>query len=340
MRLLFIIIVLIGALFAKERVFVKFSSTKLYLNEPTLAKVVVKSDKKPRYITFDGFKKKTLYTKLLQEGNISQGGVEFTKIFYYALFPQATGNIGIEKVTAKVATVEEKTGFTISDTIESKPYTLEVAALPDGLSLNGNLTMELTQSRQSTKINEPISFKLTIKGRANIDDIKPFTLTIKGATIYDREPKREYKIVDGKLQAEFTQLFTVVAQESFRLEPLTLRYFNTQTKMKEVLGTKPVEVKIDKKLFTLREILFLIVGILIGVAVALLFFKTRGKKRVPSSLDIAIQKAKDDKELYRVLLPYAHDARFAKSIKLLEENIYKGAKHKLDKIALTDGRKK
>ncbi|HGZ69874.1 MAG TPA: hypothetical protein ENK74_00560, partial [Nitratifractor sp.] len=327
MRLLFIIIVLIGALFAKERVFVKFSSTKLYLNEPTLAKVVVKSDKKPRYITVDGFKEKTLYFKLLKESNITQDGAEYTKIFYYALFPQATGSIKIDKVLARVSSIQEKTGFTISDTLESKPYSLEVAALPDGLTICGNLTMELTQSSQSVKENEPVNFTLRIKGNANIDDIKPFNPTVEGATIYKRKPQREYKIVDGKLQAEFTQLFTVVAQESFRLEPLTLRYFNTQTKMKEVLGTKPVEVKIDKKLFTLREILFLIVGILIGVAVALLFFKRRGKKRVPSSLDIAIQKAKDDKELYRVLLPYAYDARFAKSIKLLEENIYKGAKH-------------
>lgn len=339
MRLLFITIILIGTLFAKDRVFVKFSSTKLYLNEPTVAKVVVKSDKKPRYITFVGFKEKTLYTKLLQEGNITQNGAEFTKIFYYALFPQATGNIEIDKVLARVSTIQEKTGFTISDTLESKPYSLEVGTLPDGLTISGNLTMELTQSSQSIKESEPVNFILTITGNGNIDDIKPFHLAVKGATIYERKPEREYKVVDGKLQTKFTQQFTVVSKESVRLEALRLRYFNTQTKMLEELSTKPIEIKIEKKLFTPREALFLIAGVLFGGVMVFLLLKIK-KKRAPNSLDIAIQRAKDDKELYRVLLPYAHNARFVKSIKMLEENIYKGAKHKLDKIALTDGRKK
>jgi hypothetical protein len=50
-----------------------------------------------------------------------------------------------------------------------------------------------------------------------------------------------------------------------------------------------------------------------------------------------ISKAKSDKELYKILLPYAKDYDYLKEIlEKLEENIYKGAKNSIKKEDIID----
>ncbi len=322
MKQLLLIILLLSALFGEDRVFIKFSSQDLYLNEPVVAKVVVKSLKKPRYITIEGLEQKALYIKLIKESNITKDDKEFTKEFYYALFPQATGDITIDKVLAKISTIEPKTGFTITNSVYTKPYKLQVSALPEGIDISGNLTMHLQSSQRSVKANTPVHLKLIIEGIANIDDIKPFHLPLKGATLYSEKPQRSLSIVDGKLHSQFTQNFTVVADESFTIAPLMLRYFNTQTKMQEILATKRVEIEIKKALFTLRELLFFLAGLFVGV-LAILLLRRQKKKRMSSELELALKKAKSDQERYKILLPFANNPKYSKMLTQLEKRIYK-----------------
>jgi len=47
---------------------------------------------------------------------------------------------------------------------------------------------------------------------------------------------------------------------------------------------------------------------------------------------LSIKKAKDDKALFEVLLPFGNEnKKILKVLKLLEENIYKNAKNKINK---------
>ncbi len=323
MRFLILLSLLLGVLFANPAISIRYSKSEAFLNEPIVAKVYIKSTIKPRYITFEGFKQKELYVKKVEEGNITYNkNGWYSKTYYYLLFPQATGDIEIPKLTAKVMTIEAKTGFTITNAVESKPYNLKVNSLPSNLELSGNLTMKLTQSKRVAKKNEAIHFILTIDGRANIDDIKPFKLPVKGVTLYADKPTREYKVVNGKPKTKFTQRFTIISEESYSVPPLKLEYYNTQTRLKERLATKRLSLKIDKPLLTLRDTTLLLIGLLFGVIASFLLYKLKNR-RAPSDLELAIKRAKSDRELYNLLLPYANRREYREKIEELERRLFR-----------------
>ena len=330
MRIFIILISLLSLLSAQDRVFLKLAKTKAYINEPILAKVTVIYAKKARYVTVNSFNKKLFYTKLINESNATLSGSNYRKTFTYLLFPQATGNINIEPRIAKVSTIQEKTGFVISNTLESKGAKLEVYATPNNLAISGNLNMHLKKLNKTAKVNEPTDFKLEITGAANIDDIKSFTLPLKGATYFSDKPKREYKIVKSKVVATFTQNFKVVSDNSYKIAPLKLTYFNTQTQLQESLLTKEQKVEIAKPLANKRELIFLASGLVLGFLLSLLLFFTKRKKEA-NTVQQAVKKAKNDKELYQILLPYSHKTELKETIKKLEANIYNKAKNRINK---------
>ena len=323
MRFFILLLFLFEFLLANPAISIRYSKSEAFLNEPIVAKVYIKSTIKPRYITFEGFKQKELYVKKVEEGNITYNpNGWYSKTYYYLLFPQATGDIEIPKRTAKVMTIQKKTGFTITNKVASKPFTLKIDTIPEGLALSGNLTMYLTQSSKAAKVNRPVDFTLIIEGRANIDDIKPFHLLIKGATLYSDTPQRVYKTVKGKPFTKFTQHFTVVSDKSYSVPPLKLSYFNTETRLKEQLATKRVHVSIDKPLLTKREMLFFFAGVTVGLLLLFLVYKAK-RRRVPSDLELAIKRAKNDRELYNLLLPYANKEEYREKIKELEARLFR-----------------
>ena len=334
MRIFLIFLTTVAIAFGQDRVFVKFSKKRAYLNEPIVAKVYIKTEKKPIYATTRGFKSKLLYAKLLSKSSITKNSNEYTKTYTYLLFPQATGTIELDQLIAKVSLREEKTGFLVSHTLLSKYHKLEVYSLPSNLKISGNLSMQLIRDNSKIAPNKPINFTLKIEGFANIDDIKPFKLPIKNATYYSDKPSRTYSIKNGKLSASFKQKFTVITQESFTVKPIKLSYFNTPTQLKETISTKKVTIKIDKPILKKREYIVLLIGVILGILTtfSLRFIKRKAK---PSSFKMAIKKAKNDKEIYKLLLPFANEEKYKDTIKKLEENIYKKAKHKINKKSIS-----
>ena len=331
MKLFILFILLISAINAKDRVVLFLSKTKAFLNEPILAKYVVKLDEKPKYVKLAKFKDKNFYAKLIQEGNITKRNGGYQKEFYYLLAPQATGDLTIKPLEATVSSIQEKTGFLINNTYKTKEKSISVFAIPNGLNIAGNLTIKMTQENNATKAKEPIYYTLAIKGYGNLDDIEAFKLPIKGATYFSDKPIRSYKIVDGKLKGTFLQKFTVVTDRSYKIKPIKLKYFNTQTELEETISTKEIKVKIDKPILTKKEYLILFIGVILGVLTTILFNIIKRVKKVPSNLETAIKSAKSDKELYRVLLPYSSNPKLQKYIDKLEENIYYNGKNRVRK---------
>ena len=330
MKKLFIMIAFISILSAQDRVFIKLSKSKVFLNEPIVAKVTVVYSKKAKYVKVNGFKNRALYSKFISESNQTIKNGEYYKKFTYLLFPQATGEIKIEPRIAKVSRVQEKTGFIISDTLESKPTKIEVYSLPNNLTISGNLNMHLKRLTKEAKPNSPVSFRLEITGSGNLDDIKSFNLPLKNISYFSDKPKREYKILNKKLLATFVQNFRVVSDKSYKIAPLKLTYFNTQTKLEETLLTKEQIVDIPKALASKRELIFLLIGIVLGAIIATLLLYRKEKKKL-GDLQLAVKKAKNDKELYQILLPYSHKPELKEIIKKLEANIYSKESNKINK---------
>ena len=332
MKHLYLLILIFSFLSAKDRVVLFLSKSKAFLNEPILTKFVIKSDNKPKYITLQKFSDNNFYDKLIKEGNITKVHNYYQKEYYYLLAPQATGDINIPPIEATISLIQEKTGFLIHNSYKTKPKTISVFDIPSGLNISGNLNIHLKQENNTTKPKEPIYYTLTIEGYGNLDDIKAFKLPLKGATYFTDKPRRIYSIKDNKkLQGTFIQKFTVIANNSFKIEPIKFKYFNTQTQLEETLYTMPINVKIDKPLLKKKEWIILGVGFILGVILTILFLLIKRFKKKPSNLALAIKMAKSQKELYNILLPYSNNPKLKKYIDLLEENLYKKAKHKIKK---------
>jgi len=327
MRIFLIILTVLLALSAEDKLIVKLSKHKAYLNEPIVAKITLTYEKKARYITLQKIEDSNFYAKFIKESNATKVDNHYSKSFYYALFPQAVGNLTIKPLKVKISTIEDKTGFLISKEIASKALKIESFATPNSLAISGNLSMKLLKSSIEAKPNKPVNFKLIIKGSANIDDIKAFEPKVIGATYFSDKPKREYRIVNGKLQSTFTQNFTIVSSKSYKILPLKLTYFNTQTQMQESLSTKEISVKINTPLLSPKEYIILFIGAFFGVLLTLIAIFLKRAKREYSDIEISIKKAKNDKELYRLLLPYSNVPKYKELIANLEEKIYKNSKN-------------
>ena len=66
-------------------------------------------------------------------------------------------------------------------------------------------------------------------------------------------------------------------------------------------------------------------------------FFTKKEKRGEVNIVKMIQKAKDDRALFTLLLPYSkEDTRISNALNQLEENLYKKASHKIDREDLME----
>ena len=328
MRIILIALFLLNLLSAKDGIFVHISKNKLFVNEPLLLKVTVKYQS-AKYIKLEDFADKNFYVKEIKEENATKKEDFFLKNYYFVLFPQNAGNLEIKPFVAKIINIDPKTGFSITNRVESKSRKITVFSSTS--AINGIADININADKLKFKPQEPVSLTLTLSGRVNFDDIKPFELKIKNATVYADKPVRSYKVINGKIYGKCIQKFSVIAKESFEIAPFKFSYFNTQTQMNESIETKALKIKADKPFITFKQLAFLIAGLILGALITALFYLFKSKKKLPSDLKTALKKAKNDKELYTLLLPQAKNKNIETVLKKLEENIYRNGKNRIDK---------
>jgi hypothetical protein len=256
--------------------------------------------------------------------------------------------------------------------VYSNELEVEVKALPEGLEVYGSFDIKVSVDKKETKPNKPINLTININGKGNLEDIKKFELDIDGAIIYSDEPKVKSSLVNGELSGSFTQKIAIISDKDFTIPSIKFKYFDKKSQNVKIVSTQPIRIKIEnsnninynqnsskrleidtndksiaevkvvEKSNHLLESIYFVVGILVGVFGAVIVMKKNNSKNINSSshtihITKQIQKAKDDKTLYEILLPYANDADVIKdTLKLLEENIYKNNNHQINKQDLYD----
>ena len=255
----------------------------------------------------------------------------------------------------------------------SNEPSLQVKALPNGLELYGNYKIEAHADKKEVQANKPVNLTITIKGEGNIDDIKKFDINIDGTIIYADEPKISSRLIHNIHQGEFTQKVAIIADQNFTIPSLSLKYFDKSTKQTKTIETEPINIKVmggiqgvaktssievspttiiqsqkpqkksEVKVIIKKEdayikYLFLLIGLLLGVGGSYGFYhlKNRVTKQEHDKVK-AIKKAKSDRDLFDILLPYAKENQvIAKALDKLEANLYRGGKHKIDKEELME----
>ncbi|MBU1669355.1 BatD family protein [bacterium] len=257
--------------------------------------------------------------------------------------------------------------------IYSNEENLTVQALPNGLELYGNYKIDAQVDTKKVHANKPVNLTIEIKGEGNIDDVKKFNPSIDNTIVYADEPKISSELVHNIYQGAFTQKIAIIADQNFTIPPMQLSYFDKESKTVKTVETEPIAIEViggktgvvkpssievgssstieapgaqtvtQTKVVVEKEdiyvkYLFLLIGFLLGAGAMYGFFhlKNRVVKKEGDRVK-AIKKAKNDRALFDVLLPYAKKDRvISQALNRLEENLYREGKHKIDREVLME----
>ncbi len=340
----------------------------VYVGEPVILRYTFKqrrdidiSEANFNAPSFSGFWAKT--TKKVP--NRVEGEYTIYEI-HYILFPQKSGMLTIDSGRMDVAVVMQSKGDYFSfqqakwKTFYSNDTNITVKELPAGVDLYGDYTFSVVADKNRTKANEPVNVTITIRGSGNVDAIDDFRLDVPHATVYADKSLKNSEIVNGKNVLIFKQKFAVVSDQNFTIPSLSFSFFNGKIKNLhsrkfpiEVKNTKHVKmaatlekklkepVNVEEKVVNSMRVPIMITALfsfLMGILATVLFsiWKKRVKDKDASVTMISrIKDAKEDKALLALLLPFVDKTpKMHALVKDLEENIYAGKSHVIDRKVL------
>ena len=246
--------------------------------------------------------------------------------------------------------------------IYSNALHISVKPLPNNLELFGDYSLTSTVDKTLVDANQPVNLTISITGKGNIDDIQKYNLTISNVVSYADEPKIESTFQTDEYGGNFTQKIAFVAQNDYTIPRIELTYFDKNTNQVKTIHSEPISIKVinnnqnnsavkietnnipkvpnDNKTSEIKEdkninYIVLVLVVLFVILASLLFFKKKKTTKVEKDIVKAIKKAKNDKELFELLLPYSKKSGIiTDTLNKLEENLYKKTNHKIDKNEL------
>jgi hypothetical protein len=274
---------------------------------------------------------------------------EETQTLRYRLTPQKSGEFLLDKSFVELVVVEDKQdtfGFIFEQNkikrVYADPVTLSVLPLPEGVSLIGSYEMSVLSDTLTPKSGEPLNLTITIAGEGNIEDIEPFEFKIEGATVISDKP-----VVTKGL---FKQKIAIIADQSYRIPSVELRYFEKHVKQKKILKSDPIDVviaaqkreqaRLESKSLPLVQketpqssvpTLYLLGALITGFALGFVVRGVSWRNKEERPLAKRIQHA-NGRELLYLLLPYmGKEQRLDQLIEALEATIYHRSNEKIDK---------
>ncbi len=254
---------------------------------------------------------------------------------------------------------------------------LHVKALPAGVQLYGEFDIRAFVDKREVDANKPLHLTIEVEGFGNIDDVKKFEPDIVDAVVYAEEPKIEAYMDGDRYAGKATQKITIVADRNFTIPSFVLRYFDSKRGEVVEKRTEPIDIVVkgakpsakqesldkgdtDTALKAEQEKesspptvrgedekrgsfswLYLIFSFLAGVGITLVWvnfkrFKIKSESGESSIVD-RVKRAKNDRQILEILLPYAKKSEFLnKVIRDLEENVFQKGKNKIDKKAIIE----
>jgi len=340
----------------------KTSKTKAYVGEPILLTLQFKY-KNGANITdanLDDFKMDGLWVKKLQSPQPYQENGYIVYDTNYLIFAQKSGKIEIPNQKIDIAS-RDRVYLTTWKKVFSNSLQLDITPLPDGVTILGDYNIEASVDKTTTVANKPINLTIKLKGIGNIDDIDPFELNLKEQVVYSDKPQIKPFIKNNQYGAIFTQKISIVADKDFTIEPIVFKYFDIKTKKVKTIKTKPFNIKVKRdnttttpKIITNVEptqkvekivikensnikYIYGIVGFILGIISFIVFSKIKKPKtKNEKPISKKIKQAKNDKELYDILLPYSQNNLLYPFIKELENNLFNNKKNKINKKEIID----
>ena len=170
---------------------------------------------------------------------------------HYLFFPQIPGDLTIGPAQVKIAMakkIRDAFGNVVRrpkwSTLTSKPLTLHVKPLPQQVRLVGRFQLHTRVEPKRTEAGRPVRLTVRVDAEGNIEDFELPPLRIEGVTVYGEEPTIEQSYRDGVYRGSWEKRYVLVAERSFTVPPITLRYFDPEKGRIERLESAPVPVEI------------------------------------------------------------------------------------------------
>ena len=251
----------------------------------------------------------------------------------------------------------------------SNELSLDVEALPNGLELYGDFDIKVAVDKTTVLANKPLNLTISVDGLGNIDDVQKFELDIPDVVTYANDPVIKSGVKDDTYFGHFEQKIVIIADGSYTIPPFKIRYFDKNTQQERVKQTKAIKITVSGGVVKATKVqappaqtnssspskpepikmvqennwseLLLAGGIGFAIGAFLVWLVMfMGKEKVAKSeielpMTKRIKKAKSDKALFELLLPYKNESKIIDAALMqLEENLYKGGKNTIDTKAL------
>ncbi len=185
---------------------------------------------------------------------------DVAKIREVALFPTTTGQLKIDPLEL-VCDVRVRTrdffdsfwGRSKRLRTKSNPGEIEVIPLPeegrpegfDGVV--GDFTLQSELDNRQVQAGHPVNLNITIQGRGNLRLItKPKLPSLEGFKRYEPEIEEKISKVDSRIGGSKTFKYVLIPQKEgeFRIDPLTLPYFDPQARCYRLARSQCLTLKV------------------------------------------------------------------------------------------------
>ncbi len=226
---------------------------QVYVGEPFKLVVIFKQrrDSKPVDSKFAPPQVKNFWIKEEQQSRRFEEGEYTVTRLSYVIAPQKAGTLAIDPAKIEIATrtasrdvwgqwlPQLKWRSYFSNGVE-----VEVLPLPEGVTLVGDFSIEATADKEEMEANEAVNVTLKVSGSGNFEDIGSLKPKIEGVALFDEEPKIDGYIENGAYKGHWSQKLAYVADRSFTVPSVALRYFDPQSGTVKTIQSAPLTIRV------------------------------------------------------------------------------------------------
>ena len=327
-------------LYAAETLQLRLHPRHAYPGEPVVATLRFHSDasRPVDRIETPRFHARDFLVEKLDE-NLTHEGKAYNYRARWLLIPKIFGHLRIPPQTLTLYRTDPETFLSRAQEIRSTERILPVSPLPAGVDFVGDLRMSLTLDRNRTDASGPVTAVLRLRGKGDLRRLHAPDLNLSGVLLYAGTPRiRTGLLADGSYGGSYIRSYTILADRDFTLPALRFRYLNSSTDTIEILQTPPRTVHVDNPALRSRRLAlsgaFFAGAFLGGLATLLALLLLRRRRHALQSSEAKKILRASDRELYRLLLPYAANAEIARYIAKLEGNLYRKEKNPIERNTL------
>lgn len=192
-------------------------------------------------------------------------------------------------------------------TLDSNSLVIKVSALPEGISVIGIYELNVSVDKKEINTGEPVRFKVSMKGKGNLQNLDGLNLKIPNVTIYEKKSVAQMGFYEKN--------FEIVADDNFRIPSLSLKYFNQNSKRVEIVASEPLNVvvkntksknKKEEKLTMMEKTIYFLSGVVVALLLVYVYKFLKNLKTYNSRpmLIKELQKAKTKEILLKRVAPY------------------------------------